>query len=505
MASTAVSNSNVAAVVGYLLAKGNFNTTSPNLPQRIAILGEATTAKQSGLSTAAYEITNAKMAGDAYGYSSPIYAVARILFPLQGGGVNCPVIVYPQAAAGGAVAAIKTITVTGTATGSGTHYLYVAGRAGVDGASYAINIATSDTPTIIAGKIKDAMNNCLSCPMSADNTAGVVTATAEWAGLTSNSITLSVDTNGNALGVSYAVATDTAGSGTPSVATSLALFGEEWNTIVINTYGTVSATMGELETFNGMPSQTNPTGRFNPTSFKPFIALTGSVADDPSSITDARKLNQTIAICPAPLSAGQQYEAAANMAVLWSKCAQDTPELDVINGYYPDMPAPVIGSAAPAMNNYNTRESYVQKGCSTVILVSGVYKVQDFVTTYHPDGEVPPQYRYPRDLNIDFNAEYAYRILVQQYQVGKAIANDNDIVNVSEVCKPKSWKAIVAGMYEDFVKRALFADLEFGKSSIVVTINGTNPNRMDTVYKYKRTGVTRISATTAFAGFNFGN
>ncbi len=504
MASNAVSSSNVAAVVGYLLAKGNFNTSSPNLPQRIAILGEATTAMQSDLSTDPYEITSAKMAGDAYGYGSPIHAVSRILFPPSGGGVSCPVVVYPQAEANAAVAKVMTLTATGTATGSGTHYVYIAGRAGIDGGSYAVNIATGDTATVVAGKIKDGINAVLSCPMTATNSSGVVTATAKWAGLTSNSLTIYVDTNGDDLGMSYAVATSTAGAGTPSVTTSLDKFGEVWNTIVINCYGTVTATMGELETFNGKPSATNPTGRFNPTAFKPFIAFTGSVADNPSSITDSRKLNQTIAICPAPLSAGQHYEAAANMAVLFSKIAGDTPHLDVLNEYYPDMPTPAIGAAIPAMNSYTNRESYVQKGCSTAIFVNGVYKVQDFVTTYHPDGEVPPQYRYPRDLNIDFNAEYAYRLLVEQYQVGKSIANDNDIVNVTNVCKPKNWKAQVAGMYEDFVKRALFADLEFGKSSIVVTINATNPNRMDTEYKYKRTGITRISANTAYAGFNFG-
>lgn len=502
--STAVSSSNVAAVVGYLLAKGNFNTSNPALPQSIAILGEASTTAQSGLSTAGLMVTSAKAVGDVYGYKSPLYAMARILFPLSGGGVTCPVTVYAQAEASGAVAKVMTVTVTGTSTGSGTHYVYIAGRTGIDGASYAINIATGDTPTIIAGKIKDVINNCLACPFTADNTLGVLTATAAWAGLTSNGLNISIDTNGNSLGVSYAVATSTAGAATPSVAASLALFGNKWHTIVINGYGTVTTTMGELETFNGIPSITNPTGRFNPTLFKPFIALTGTVADDPSSITDTRKANQTIAPCPASLSAGQHYEAAANYAVVYSKIAQDTPHLDVLNSVLPDMPAPAIGASEPAMNNYTTRDSYVKKGCSTAILEAGVYKIQDFVTTYHPDGEVPPQYRYPRDLNIDFNAEYAYRLLVQQYQVGMSIANDNDIVSVQDVIKPKQWKAIVAGFYEDFTKRALFADLAFGVASIDVSIDTQNPNRMNTVYSYKRTGVTRISANTAKAGFNVG-
>jgi phage tail sheath gpL-like len=500
MNSLAVGSERVSTVVGYMLTKGDFSQTSPNLPQRIAVIGEANTTHQSGLSTIPTEITSLKQAGELYGFGSPIHSVLRILKPISGDGVGgIPVVVYPQAAASGAAAKVLTITVTGTATGNGTHTLVVAGRRSLDGSNYDVNIVAGDTPTDIADKIADAINNVLGAPATASSSTGVATVTAKWAGLTSQGLNITVDNNGNGLGVTYAVAQTTAGSGTPSIPTDI--FGAEWNTIVINTYGTASNALSTLEQINGRPDQLAPTGRYSGIIMKPFIALTGSVENDPTSVTDPRKGECTIAICPAPGSAGFQFEAAANMCVLFARLAQDSPHLDVSGMYYPDMPTP---TTAGAMAAYNTRDNFVKKGCSTVDVVSGRYEVKDFVTTYHPVGEEPPQFRYCRNLMLDFNVRFGYYLLEQRYVVGHAIAADSDVVSASNVVKPKQWKQIVSQYAVDLGTRALIADVEFMRSNIQVTINTTNPDRLDTNFKYKRTGTARIAATTAEAGFNFG-
>jgi phage tail sheath gpL-like len=503
MISNAVSQNRVSRVVGYQLTKGNFNTTSPNLPQVIALLGEANTANQTGLSTAPVQITTAQQAGQLYGYGSPLHLAARILFPQSGGGTNVPVYVYPQIAAGGGAANVQTITVTGTATANGTHYVNVAGRENVDGSFYAVNIVSGDTPTIIAGKIRDSINAVLGAPVIATAAIGVVTLTAKWVGLTSQDLQYFVDANNTSLGVTYAVAQTTAGSGTPDITASLAMFGSQWNTIVINTYGTVSAVLTSLETFNGIPDPVNPTGRYTGIIMKPFIALTGSTADDPTSITSTRPTQVTIAICPAPKSLGMPFEAAANMAVLYSNTAQNTPHLDVSGQTYPDMPIPAAGSVI-AMSDYNTRDAFVQKGCSTVTINAGVYKVMDFVTTYGPAGEVPPQFRYCRNLNVDFNIKYGYHILEEANVVDHAIANDGDVVTATNVIKPKQWRQILGGYADDLASRALIADAGFMQGSVTVGISTTNPDRLETFFRYKRTGIARIVSTTAQAGFNFG-
>lgn len=502
MASDAVGTERISRIVGYKITKGNFNESSPNLPQRIAILAEANEANQATLDTSATEVTSAQQAGELYGYGSPVHMIMRILRPFSGSGVGgIPTIVYAQAKASGAAAKVVEITPTGTATGNGTHTIYIAGRDNVDGVFYDINIETDDTTAEITAKITDAVNAVLGSPMSATDTSYESVLTSKWNGLTANDIVVSVDTGDNDLGITYAINTTQAGSGTPSISAALALFGNDWNTIVINSYGTDTGTMTLLEQFNGIPDPSTPTGRYDGIIMKPFIALTGSVADDPSSITDARKTEVTIAICPAPASSGLQYEAAANMCRLFSRQAQDNPHLDVAGQYYPDMPTPTsIGSMA----SYNNRDAFVKKGCSTVNLNASKYLVQDFVTTYHPDGETPPQFRYCRNLNLDFNVRYGYYLLELINVVDHAIAADSDTVSASSVVKPKQWLQIIQKYAEDLASRALIVEVEFMQDSILVNISTSNPDRLETFFRYKRSGFARISSTTAEAGFNFG-
>jgi len=502
MSSNAVGSELISKIVGYKIIKGDFSPSSPNLPQRIAVLAEANTDNQADLETDGTVITSARQAGTLYGFGSPIYHIMRILRPSSGGGVgSIPVVVYAQEEADGATSKIMLITPTGTATGAGTHYVKIGGRLGMEGISYAFNVAVGDTTDVITAKIADAVNNVLGSPVEANDTTYEVELETKWKGLTAQGLTVSVDTGSDDLGITYSVTTDQAGTGTPSVQAALDQFGNNWVTIVVNSYGTHTGTMDTIEDFNGIPDPDNPTGRYAGIVFKPFIALTGSVADDPSSITDSRKSEVTIAICPAPGSAGFQFEAAANMCVLFARQAQDNPHLDVSGQDYPDMPTPTsIGSMA----DYTSRDTIVKKGCSTVDLVAGKYRVQDFVTTYHPDGETPPQFRYCRNLNLDSNVRYGYYLLEQINVVDHAIANDNDTVSATNVIKPKQWVQVVNKYAENLALRALIVDAPFMQDSIAVNISTTNPDRLETFFRYKRSGYTRIASTTAEAGFNFG-
>ena len=504
MSSDAVGLERISKIVGYKIIKGDFSTSTPNLPQRIAILGEANEANQATLDTNPKEVTSLQQVGDLYGYGSPIYNVMRILRPRFGGGIGgIPTVVYAQAKAGGSAQKVLNVTPTGTATGNATHTLFIAGRNGVDGEFYNFNVVTGDTPAVISQKMADAVNAVLGAPMigAVVMTPDAAQFTAKWAGLTSQDINITVDTNDTEAGVTYAVTQDTAGAGTPDIAAALTAFANEWNTIVINTYGAVTTIMDALEQANGIPDPETPTGRYQGIIMKPFIALTGSVADDPTSITDSRLNDVTIAICPAPGSAGLPMEAAANMAVLFARISQDTPHLDVAGSSYPDMPTP---SSIGSMSSYDNRDAFVKKGSSTVDLVAGRYQVQDFVTTYHPAGEVPPQFRYCRNLMLDFNVRYGYFLLEQTNVVDHAIAGDNDTVVAAKVIKPKQWKAIVDRYAEDLALRALIVDAPFMQDSIVVQISTTNPDRLETFFRYKRSGIARIASSTAEAGFNFG-
>lgn len=502
MASDAVGSERISKIVGYKLAKGDFSNTTPNLPQRVVILAEANFANQGSLDVSPKEITSAQQAGTLYGFGSPIYNLMRILRPNSGSGIGgIPTIVIPQAQAPGAVSKIFKITPVGIATGNGIHTLVIGGREGVDGTNYDIPISQGDSTATICDKIQDAVNNVLGAPVIGTSLDYDVRLETKWKGLTAQDLTLTMETNENSLGLSYAITTIQSGIATPSISAALATFGNDWNTIVLNSYGAVSSVMDALEAFNGIPDPNSPTGRYTGIIMKPFIAVTGSVLEDPSTITDSRKANVTIAIAPAPLSAGQPMEAAANMVFLFARQAQDTPELDVSGRAYPDMPTP---DSIGAMANYENRDLFVKKGCSTVDLVAGAYVVQDFVTTYHPVGEIPPQFRYCRNLMIDFNIKFGYYLLEQINVVDHAIAADNDVVTVDKFIKPKQWKLIIVEYAVSLAERALIVDPDFTRASISVNVSTTNPDRLETEFSYKRSGYVRIASTTATAGFNFG-
>jgi hypothetical protein len=283
----------------------------------------------------------------------------------------------------------------------------------------------------------------------------------------------------------------------------LAQFGDDWYTIVVNPYGT--SKLAELEQFNGLPSSTTPTGRYAGLIYKPFCAYFGSTLSDKDDLADITNDSDRIAqvtnvLCPAPNSLGFSWEASANVVALTSVIFQNNPNLDVNNLSYPDMPIPTSGDAGD-FKDYNNRDFLVKKGCSTVLLRNGAYVIQDLVTTYHPAGEVPLQYSYARNLNIDWNVSDSYRTLETIYLKDKTLVADNQIVDVDGCIKPSEWKGIVYDLFDDMGEKALINDPSFSKTSLRVQISSTNPNRFETAFSYKRTGIARIESTTATAGF----
>jgi len=504
--STAVGLERVSRVSGYKINKGNFSNDTQNLPQIIAVFGEANTANQAGLTVTKQEVTSAKEAADLYGYGSPIHRMIRILRPLGSDGVGgIPTVVFPQLTDETATATEIEWTVTGTATENATHYIVVNGRDTIDYQVCGFNVVTGDTPTIIAGKMKDAINKVLGNPIIADNTLGVLTATTKWAGLTSTEVNIVIDFGDNSAGLTYTLSGVVQGTGTVDLADSFAQFGDDWYTCVINPYGNVqSNTLQSFEDFNGAPT-TSPNGRWSALVFKPFMAFFGSTLSDKDQLIaitdDADRIEQvTNVLCPAPDSSGFTFEAAANVVAIFARKMQDTPHLDVNNEPYFDMPSPKSGNIGD-MSEYNNRDLLVKAGCSTVILENGAYKIQDLVTTYHPEGEVPLQFSYSRNLNLDWNVKDAYTTLEKIRLRDKALVRDDQTIGVSGVIKPKEWKSVVFDLFDDLAEKALINDPSFSKDSLRVQISTTNPNRFETAFRYKRTGIARIESTDAEAGF----
>lgn len=510
--STAVPQNLISRVVGYVLTRGQQQVVSVNLPQRIALLGPANNANQASLGGTPQprQITSAQEAADLYGYGSPIHQQARILFPVTGGGLRgIPVFVYPQLEAGGATATSIDINVTGTPSRNVSHRLLINGRDNVDGELYEINLVTTDTEATIKTKINNAINavtgsSVTSVVMDVSGT-DKVRATTKYRSSISAELMVSIDTRGDSAGLTYVIDNKVDGAGTENIATALQQFGNEWNTIVTNPYG--ADKFDELETFNGTPSRTNPTGQYEGITFRPMVALWGSRESSRNTLVgitgaEVRRNQVTNVLCPAPNSGGNTWEAAANGALIVATISQSSPHLAYGAQSYNDMPVPadnIIGDMA----NYNDREVLAQNGASTVTLDNGRYTIQELITTYRPAGEIPPSYRYVRDMMVHWNIRYGYLLREAEVVRDKALSANETTVVVDNVIKPKEWIAELFDYADDLGGRALIANPAFMKESIQVGVGSSNPNRLETRFAYETTGTVKIASTTAEANFAF--
>jgi hypothetical protein len=216
-----------------------------------------------------------------------------------------------------------------------------------------------------------------------------------------------------------------------------------------------------------------------------------------TAITDALLDDMTIATASLPNCLGFPIEAAAAYAVNFANVCDATPNIDIQKKPLVNTP---LASGTPTQNSdYNLRNALVLLGMSTCELKNGVYYPQDFVTTNHPIGENPVVFKYPRSLFIDFCVKFKFANLMKVTVEGKQIANDNDVVNATNVVKPKDVKSALVGLANDLVSQGFCTKAPFMIQSIQVAINDTNPDRFNIAFSYDRSGVVRIVNTQATA------
>lgn len=502
----AVGADRLSRILGFNLAPGNKPVVGGFLPLSIAILGEANTDVQGDIAfNVGKEITSSQQAGELYGWGSPIHHIMEILRPANGGVGGIPTIVYPIEEAAGAVPSVKRITPSGTATKNYTHTVVISGRKFKASGNYNFVVERDDTVADISAKIYDVVNNVLEAPVTAtvDSPIDDVTLTAKWKGASSD-FDVYIETNGDDAGITYAVSEISVAAGTPAVTTALENFGSRWNQLVINGIGAATQTLEEFENWNGVPSETAPTGRYTGIVFKPSIVLTGYTQNSVTITNqDARKTQCTISLVVAPESNNFEFEVAASWMALYAPVAQSNPKATINGQYLPGITAPDNGDIGD-MADYDYRDFAAKRGSCTVKLVNGRYQVQDFITTYRPTGVQNPKFRYPRDLMVDFNIFYRYRNLELLYVIDKVIAADSSKVQADGVIKPSGWKQVLYSFADGLERDGFIARADYMKERIAVDIAGDNPNRFNTSISYERTGIVIINSTMAFADSYFG-
>lgn len=483
------------------------------LPQKLAILSPIATSKQSGFSdyNVPKKINSYAEALEEYGIC-PATIAMRILKPTAGGGLSSvPVYVFPVEDESGATAGAGTITPTASAaaTSSNTHYVKFNGRKSIEGRSCGFSISEDDSIATIVAAITAAINGFLHTPVGATDGTTAVTLASVWKGITANKIDLEIDTNGDDCGITYVVVDPASASGAAEITGALANFGDIWYTKVLNVFG--SSVYGDLATFNGIPNvETGGSGRWLNTVMKPFIAYDGTTESAEATLlalAASRTTDLTNQLCPAPNSLNYEFEAASAWIVELAQRQNSDPSISVLDATLTDITGPEDGNIGD-MKTFSIRDSLVLNGVSTVTYDGSQYAISSAITFRRPVDQNPTaiDFKFDRDINLDLNVKYNYRVNENTYLKGKTLAADTDVVDGdAPVIKPKDWLAIVLDLTLKLVKKGWLADYDYTKENTSVAINGSNPNRIDTIYNYKLTGVARIMAATVYKSYNTGS
>jgi phage tail sheath gpL-like len=131
---------------------------------------------------------------------------------------------------GGGTQATRTVTITGNPTVAGVAALYVAGR------RVTANVTTASTPTTVAAALVAAVTADPDMPVTAANTAGVITLTARHRGEVGNEIDVRMNLrtdDATPAGLAFAIAAGTAGATNPDLATAISVVASEWFTDIV--------------------------------------------------------------------------------------------------------------------------------------------------------------------------------------------------------------------------------------------------------------------------------
>lgn len=198
-----------------------------DLPQRVAIVGQGSTA--STYATTKLIVTSAQVVGETYGFGSPVHLAALQVLPSNGDGVGTiPVTIYPLEDDGSSVVADGDITPSGTVTAGGTFTCLIGGVV-----TEPFSVAIGDVVADIVTAMTAAINATLNVPVIAVDGTTLVTLTSKWEGISANAIVTAV--NGpTTIGVSFGITQLANGAVDPDVDLATALFGDVWETLVVN-------------------------------------------------------------------------------------------------------------------------------------------------------------------------------------------------------------------------------------------------------------------------------
>lgn len=484
----------VARVVGI---DTNFVNLNPNaalrLPQRVALIGQGTTvAEAAGYALTPLTVTSASTVGSTYGFGSPLHLSALELLPQNGDGLGTvPLTIYPLNADGSGVAAVNTITATGTQVGAGTYQVTVNG---ISSASFGIpdGTAAAAVPAIIIIAVAANVNMPV---IATDATGGVTDLTTKWKGASSNLGVVSV--SGPSNGITFGFAQDTPGSANPSVQPALNQIMSVWETQLVNTMELGDDTALDAYAVWGE-------GRWATLTNKPAVVTTGStetVLATNQAIGNGRKGDRINSVAWSVGGLDFPFQVAARQVARIAVVANNNPARDYAGQKLSGLEPGADGDQF----DYGQRDAVVKAGVSTTQIIDGVVTISDTVTFYHPNGENPPAFRYVATIVKLQNLIYNLNIIFDSPEWnGAPLIPDIQPTTNPDARKPKDAIAAVNAMLDGAGLIALISDPATAKKATTALIDTGNPNRLNVGVTVQISGNVGIISIDLDFGFFFG-
>jgi phage tail sheath gpL-like len=461
------------------------------LPQKVAVIAQGSTASNASYDTSPWLATGSSAGGAKYGVGSPIHWILEQLMPSSGQGVgSVEVTVYPLKDHVSGVASAGTVTPSGTATAAGSFQIRYGGVT-TPAIAYAAGAANATT---ITTAMTAAINQVPKMPGVPSGTVAL-TLTSKHKGLTANDLIIEII--GNLNGLVMTVVQPTGGLNNPDISTALTAIGSRWETIIVNQMGAADATtLGLLQSFGD--------ARWDALEHKPGVAIAGTreaVLATLTAITDARKTDKTNVIVPVPGSPDPGWVIAGAAAAAIAREANNNPASDYNRLALPG----IIPGAQSAQWNYSQRNTAVSLGLSTTEIVDNEVVLSDTITCYHPTGEIPPAYS--RVVNITKLENVAYSFDTEfnsrKWQ-GCILIGDDDVSSNPRARRPKDIKGTVKSINKGLGSMAVLRDVETTNPNITVTIDSSNPNRVNIKNPINLSGNMNITDVENLFSFAFG-
>lgn len=367
-------------------------------------------------------------------------------------------------------AAVGTITVTGTATESGTQYVYIAGE------RIAVGVVANDNATTVGASIAAAINADADLPVTAAAVAGVVTLTARHKGECGNAIDVRLNYfmgETTPKGITLVIVAMAGGTGNPDVTGALTAIGDDQYYTIVTPW-TDSANMLALE--NELGSRW---GAMRQKTGHAFAALSGTHGALTTYGSARNSPHSTV------FGTGKSPTAPWVAASLLAAVCEFSGSIDPARPFQTlDLP----GMLPPAEKERFTRQErnlLLKDGISTFIIdAGGRCLIERVVTTYQTNAFGIEDISY-LDLETKWTVDYiryAIRARIALRFPRYKLANDGtNFAPGQAVVTPNVIRAELIGLFKELEQVALVENFDQFKRDLLVVRSTSDPNRVNAV------------------------